>query len=96
MFNEHIETAKFIANMVVILGGVAGLYFAFKRWIRDVARDTKDVNRKINTKNGHTIGEQVDSLTEDFVSLKAVAEANSILINEMMRWRDEHVRNHPD
>lgn len=85
-----------LTNVVVIIGAISAAYYGVRKWVRKQVTSTENIEKQIKTRNGHTIGEQMDTLTEEFAAIKSLAEINSALIKEIMRWRDEHVRNHPD
>lgn len=87
--SDHVDTAKFIANLVVIIGGLGALYYAFKRWVRDVSRKADIVNRKISTPNNHsTIGEQVENINLRFDTVETLVYSNRDTIKE-------HLKGHP-
>lgn len=84
-----------MAQLVVIGGGLAGIYWGIKRWVSDISKNAKSAAQRLETSNGHTVGDYVEEIASSVDELKGMARDNRTRIEVMETWRNEHTRGHP-
>lgn len=88
------EWVPIIAQIVIIGGGVAGMYWAVKRWVRDISETGKSTAKQLETSNGHTAGELLEDIAIKVDELGVYGKENRTLIEHVSERLDAHLKGH--
>ena len=89
------QTLTFLVQIIIIVGGVGGGYFAIKKWVKAVAKNAKETARQLETSNGHTVGELVEDSAHKLDELTEYGRENRTLIEHVSGRLDAHIAGHP-
>lgn len=83
-----------LAQLVVILAGIGGLYLGLKKWIRNVSTNTTETAHQLQTSNGHTIGQYIETTARQIEELSTFGQTSRILIEQVSARLDAHLTGH--
>lgn len=88
------QVLGFLAQLVVVGGGVAAIYWGVKKWVGDIADNTKETAKQLETSNGHTVGHYVEDTASKLDELAEVGRENRTLIEHVSDRLDAHLKGH--
>lgn len=83
------------AQLTILAGSVGAGLLWFKRWVRrQVADPTAETTRQLQTSNGHTIGQLIESTSAKVDELTTFGKENRSLIQHVSDRLDAHLKGH--
>ena len=85
----------YLAQLVIILGGIGGGYLAVKKWVKSVSKNAEKAAHQLETSNGKTVGEYVEEMAKAIPELQGIARDNRTRIELLETRFDSHLKGHP-
>ena len=83
------------AQLTILAGSVGAGLLWFKRWVRkQVAEPVTETTRQLETSNGHTIGQIIESTQAQVTELTTFGKENRSLIQHLSDRLDAHLKGH--